>query len=52
MAENDGDNKNQDINKFLIMTIASIVILLIVFLGVNYFIMENLIRISLDIELH
>lgn len=45
MAENDkaGDNKQQDITKFLIMTIASIVILFVVFAGVNYVIMENLI---------
>ncbi len=45
MAENENPTGggNKDINKFLIMTIASIVILLIVFLGVNYFIMENLI---------
>lgn len=45
MAENENgaNSGNKDINKFLIMTIASIVILLIVFLGVNYFIMENLI---------
>ena len=45
MAENDkvGDNKQQDITKFLIMTIASIVIMFIVFAGVNYVIMENLI---------
>ena len=45
MAENDkvGENKQQDITKFLIMTIASIVIMFVVFAGVNYVIMENLI---------
>ena len=45
MAENDkaGENKQQDLTKFLIMTLASIVIMFIVFAGVNYVIMENLI---------
>ena len=46
MAENDkaGENKQQqDITKFLIMTIASIVIMFVVFAGVNYVVMENLI---------
>ncbi len=45
MAENEQieGNKNQDLTKFLIMTIASIVIMFIVFAGVNYVIMENLI---------
>jgi len=46
MAENErpeGENKNQDMNKFLILTIASIVIMFLVFAGVNYVIMENLI---------
>lgn len=45
MAENEkaDDNKQQDFTKFLIMTIASIVIMFIVFAGVNYVIMENLI---------
>ena len=45
MADNDkpGDGKQQDITKFLIMTLASIVIMFIVFAGVNYVIMENLI---------
>ncbi len=44
MAENENANdKNQDFTKFLIMTIASIVIMFIVFAGVNYVIMENLI---------
>ena len=44
MADNEQtDGKNQDLTKFLIMTIASIVIMFIVFAGVNYVIMENLI---------
>ena len=45
MAENDkaGENKQQDLTKFLIMTIASIVIMFVVFAGVNYVVMENLI---------
>lgn len=45
MAETDkaGENKQQDLTKFLIMTIASIVIMFIVFAGVNYVVMENLI---------
>jgi len=44
MAENEkqGNNK-QDLTKMLIMTLASIVIMFIVFAGVNYVIMENLI---------
>lgn len=50
MAENDkaGDNKQQDITKFLIMTIASIVIMFVVFAGVNYVVMENLITQKLN----
>ena len=45
MAENDkaGENKQQDITKFLILTISSIVIMFVVFAGVNYVVMENLI---------
>lgn len=45
MAENDkaGENTQQDLTKFLILTIASIVIMFIVFAGVNYVVMENLI---------
>ena len=45
MAENENgtNSTNKEINKFLILTIASVAILLVVFLGVNYFIMENLI---------
>lgn len=42
MAEQDGNEKS-DITKFLIVTLASIVIMFVVFAGVNYFIMENLI---------
>ena len=45
MADNEqfdgGGNKDQ--MKFLIMTIASMVIMFVVFAGVNYVIMENLI---------
>ena len=45
MADNDKavEPKQQDLTKFLIMTIASIVIMFVVFAGVNYVIMENLI---------
>lgn len=45
MAENNKnvDVKQQDFTKFLILTLASIVIMFIVFAGVNYVIMENLI---------
>lgn len=45
MAENEiNEIKNtKEFNKFLILTIASIVIMFVVFAGVNYFIMENLI---------
>ena len=43
MAENENEGKNKDLTKFLIMTLASIVIMFIVFAGVNYMIMENLI---------
>lgn len=46
MAENEKSeegNKNQDITKFLIMTVATIVIMFVVFAGVNYLVMENLI---------
>lgn len=41
--EESAKGKNQDMNKFLIMTLASIVIMFIVFAGVNYIVMENLI---------
>ncbi len=45
MADNEkvGEAKQQDLTKFLIMTIASIVIMFVVFAGVNYVVMENLI---------
>ncbi len=45
MADNEKapEGKQQDITKFLIMTLASIVIMFIVFAGVNYIVMENLI---------
>ena len=45
MAENEKteDKQQKELTKFLIMTIASIVIMFIVFAGVNYVIMENLI---------
>lgn len=45
MAENEknGENKQQDITKFLIVTLVSIIIMFVVFAGVNYVIMENLI---------
>lgn len=45
MAENEKteDKQQKELTKFLIMTIASIVIMFIVFAGVNYIIMENLI---------
>ena len=44
MADNNaGDGKQQDLTKFLILTIASIVIMFIVFAAVNYVVMENLI---------
>lgn len=42
-AEEKKPQQQQDITKFLIMTIASIVIMFVVFAGVNYVIMENLI---------
>ncbi len=46
MADNeqlDGGSANKDQMKFLIMTIASMVIMFVVFAGVNYVIMENMI---------
>ena len=45
MADNERAEGGQqkDLTKFLIMTLASIVIMFIVFAGVNYVIMENLI---------
>ena len=43
VTEEKKTQQQQDITKFLIMTIASIVIMFVVFAGVNYVIMENLI---------
>ena len=45
MDENEkaGNNGQQDFTKFLILTISSIVIMFVVFAGVNYVVMENLI---------
>lgn len=45
MSDNDklGEAKQQDLTKFLILTIASIIIMFVVFAGVNYVVMENLI---------
>ena len=51
MAENDiakentapKSEKQQDMTKFLMLTISSIIIMFVVFAGVNYVIMENLI---------
>ena len=45
MADNERAEGGQqkELTKFLIMTLASIVIMFIVFAGVNYVIMENLI---------
>lgn len=41
--EKNNNEEKQNLTKFLIMTLASIVIMFIVFAGVNYIIMENLI---------
>lgn len=43
MPENGKSGENKDLTKFLIMTLASIVVMFIVFAGVNYIVMENLI---------
>lgn len=46
MAENEQPivgEKNQEMTKFLILTVASIVIMFVVFAAVNYVVMENLI---------
>ena len=43
MADNEQLDGNKEQMKFLIMTIASMVIMFVVFAGVNYVIMENLI---------
>lgn len=44
MAENEkgSEGKSQDLTKFMIITLASMAILLLVFAGVNYVVMENL----------
>ena len=42
MAENEQNDSNKDLNKMFIITISSIVILLVVFVGINYLIMDNL----------
>ena len=43
MAENErNENKGTDLNKFLIISLVSTVILCVVFAGVNYLVMENL----------
>lgn len=43
MPETGKTGENKDLTKFLIMTLASIVVMFIVFAGVNYIVMENLI---------
>ena len=43
MAENDmNDSHGIELNKFLIISLLSTLILCIVFAGINYFVMENL----------
>lgn len=42
MAENDNEVKGSELNKYLIITLVSTVILCVVFAGVNYLVMENL----------
>ena len=43
MAENENfDSKGKDLNKFLLISLVSTVILCVVFAGVNYVVMENL----------
>ena len=42
-SSNNSNSNNQDTTKFLIMIIAAMVIMFVVFAGVNYVIMENLI---------
>ncbi len=43
MPKNEMDNSgNTDLNKFLIISLVSTVLLCVVFAGVNYFVMENL----------
>ena len=40
--ENESESKGKDLNKFFITTLMSMVILFVVFAGVNYLVMENL----------
>ena len=42
MAANEQDTKGGELNKFLIISLVSTVILCVVFAGVNYLVMENL----------
>ena len=42
MAEQDKDIRGSELNKYLIITLVSTVILCVVFAGVNYLVMENL----------
>ena len=42
MAEQDKDIRGNELNKYLIITLVSTVILCVVFAGVNYLVMENL----------
>ena len=42
MAANEQDTKGAELNKFLIISLVSTVILCVVFAGVNYLVMENL----------
>ena len=42
MAERDNEVKGSELNKYLIITLVSTVILCVVFAGVNYLVMENL----------
>ena len=43
MADNDNLTNEQNITKYIILTLATIVVLFIIFFGVNYIIMENMI---------
>ena len=42
MAPNEQEGKSGDLNKYLIISLVSTAILCIVFAGVNYLVMENL----------
>ena len=42
MAPNEQEEKGGDLTKYLIISLISTVILCVVFAGVNYFVMENL----------